>query len=116
MQTIEPKLGKNVSINNVAIFQGEVSRKLSLISSERNTDTIVPTADLKEICQNINSSNKYYVNFPARLHFGSSALPDNQEVQKVIKNFLDNKIIKEPLLGFLTDTNYELISNKPSCD
>ena len=109
-----PHLGKNVSINNVAIFQGTVGRKLSIISSsDANTDSIVANDDLKEICKNVESNNKYYVNFPGLYHFGASALPEDGKVQSLIKKFLDNKLITDSFFDF---NSFDLISNKQNCE
>ena len=104
----KPDLGKNVSLNNLMVIQGDSDNYLGMTD---NTDMIVPVEDLRQVCKNVNSNNKYYLNFPQALHAGAHVLPDNKNVKKSIKEFLNNKkILAQDLL------NQYLISNTTSCD
>ena len=88
-----PKIGQNVNINNLLVVQGDSNGKPSFTD---NTDGIVAIKDEKQICQNVNSTNKYYLSFSGSLHFRTlldQSIADEDRVKNSIKEFINTKQI-----------------------
>ena len=72
-------------------------------------DMIVPNKDTREVCQNVDSNNKYYVNFDNKWHFlPFFNMPDDKDVKDTIKKFLQNNTVESSNL-YTFNTNCEEI-------
>ena len=104
-----PDIGKGVSVNNLMVVQGKITEGKFSSGLGVNSDMIVPNRDTKEVCQNVNSNNKYYVSFNDKWHyFPFFNLPDDKDVKETIKKFLQNKQI-ESSNKYTFNTNCEQI-------
>jgi len=93
--TTGPIPGADVNVNKFMMIQGNHSQ---------NSDSIVPNADDKEICANINSNNKYYLNFNGLSHaFPLIAISERDEVQTDILRYLKKQ---QPIYGKTLSQNY----------
>jgi len=80
----KPKIGENVKVDKSMIIEG----KFYLTDS----DTVVPNEDTKQVCKNINSSNKHYVRFDGLAHtLGRFSLPTHVDVKDLITLYLKNE-------------------------
>lgn len=113
----QPDLGKNVQLNNALIIQGKSSGLSPLTSGilipssvDKNSDLIVPAKDMKILCENINSTNKYYLSFDAATHAGLfTSIADKSKVQEQIKFFLKEGRIDQDEKNYRVNQNCELI-------
>ncbi len=98
----KPDLGKDVRLNNTLLIQGKATgvSPLSMAikdpsNEDLNSDMIVPAKDMKLLCDNINSTNKYYVGFERLVHGGIGFnIVKSDRVKILIKDFLKNKNVQ----------------------
>ena len=103
MTNSKTNLGKNVSLNNVLLIQGKSSGLSHLTSGiispssiDKQSDLIVPAKGMKVLCDNLDSSNKYYASFNGLTHGGlGTTIPDKSEVKILIKDFITKKVIAQ---------------------
>lgn len=110
------KIGDNVNINNFAIIQSTFNEDRNLTTGEvfylKGSDGFVSDVDQKGICQNVQSSNKYYIGFDDVPHFSAlfrKGVADNPDVKDVIFSFIDEGEIE-------VAQPYEIISTNQNCD
>jgi len=108
-------IGDDINITNIAIIQSTYEENEDKLFGDvylKGTDKFVSDTDQKEICQNINSNNKYYIDFDNIPHFGAGiikGLSEKPEVESLIKDYLaDTNIDGE-------DT-YQIISDNTNCE
>jgi len=109
-----PDIGNNVHINNFAVIRGGTGNLFFGIGTGflgTDTDSVVSTKEMEEICKNVNSTNKYYLKFPNKLHFGESSIPDSPNVQDAIAEFLNDKKISQD-----SKNQQYIVSKSISCD
>ena len=114
-------IGKDVNISNVAIIQSTYTNNYNkkyegaLFEGTvyiKGTDKFVSDADQLGICKNINSNNKYYVNFENLPHFGAggfNSLADQRDVQDLITVFLKIQSIE-------SCNEYTILSDQTNCE
>ena len=102
MTNSKTNLGKNVSLNNVLLIQGKSSGLSHLTSGiispssiDKQSDLIVPAKGMKVLCDNLDSSNKYYASFNGLTHGGLFIIPEDDRVKELIKKFLNTKIVPQ---------------------
>jgi len=100
-----PDIGKGVTVNNLMVVQGKITSDNFFSFLGTDSDMIAPNKDTREVCQNVDSSNKYYVSFDNKWHFFPGFnIPDSSKVQKAIKKFLsENKVSSEDVTNFNTN-------------
>ena len=106
----QPNLGNNINLNRVAILQGRTQNFFDKLVHGENTDIIVPNADGRLACSNINSNDKIYGIFPGIKHFDffSDSLPDDDRVKLIITKILNTQKINNESY-FLYNTNCGVI-------
>lgn len=120
-------IGYNVSINNFALIQSTYDKSFCYenILQEYNcpkvkySDGFIFENDQKAICQNVDSSNKYYIGFKNIPHFSSKiskfpfvqgGLDNHVEVLNVISFFLNNNEVE------MNNDIYDIISHNQICE
>ena len=112
-----PDIGKGVSVNNLLVVQGKTTF-LGAFSSgihnpteiDKNSDTVVPSQDSKDLCSNVNSNNKYYVSFKSYTHGGiGTTIASRPKVQDQIKFFLSERRILPDEKNYQFNQNCETI-------
>jgi len=100
-------VGNNVTVTNSLFVFSSYNKDPFLGNTRKGSDQFLSDEDVKGVCRNVNSNNKYLVKFTNIPHFSSfrrESLAEHSLSQKVISDFVNNHSI-------MPDSEYESSQN-----